>query len=115
MSSYGLTLFETPIGWCGVAWGPNGIVGSSLPGADVKQTRAYLRRRFPEAREDAAPPPEVQRGIDGIVALLSGDPDDLQDVVLDMSGVPDFDQQVYEIARTIPPGQTLTYGEIARR
>jgi methylated-DNA-[protein]-cysteine S-methyltransferase len=115
MSSHGFTLFETAIGWCGVAWGPNGIVRSGLPGADIHQTRAYLRRRFPDAREDAPRPSDVQRAIDGVVALLNGAPDDLQDVVLDMSDVPDFDQRVYEIARTIPPGQTLTYGEIARR
>ena len=34
---------------------------------------------------------------------------------LDMDGVPEFHRRVYELARAIPPGQTLTYGEIARR
>ena len=27
----------------------------------------------------------------------------------------EFDSAVYRVARTIPPGETLTYGEIARR
>ena len=33
---------------------------------------------------------------------------------LDMQGVPEFDRRVYEVARTIPPGKTMTYGAIAK-
>jgi len=29
--------------------------------------------------------------------------------------LPDFNARVYEIARAIPPGETLTYGEIAAK
>jgi methylated-DNA-[protein]-cysteine S-methyltransferase len=32
-----------------------------------------------------------------------------------MAGVPDFNRRVYEVARTIPWGATLSYGEIAKR
>ena len=32
-----------------------------------------------------------------------------------MEGVPAFDRRVYEVARSIPPGATLSYGEIAAR
>ena len=35
--------------------------------------------------------------------------------MLDLDGVPAFDQAVYAVARTIPAGETLTYGEIATR
>ena len=76
--------------------------------------RARLLRRFPDATE-APPPPAVQSAIDGIVALLDGKSSDLSSVSLDMDGVPDFHQRVYEVARTIPPGSTLSYGEIAAR
>ncbi|HEX2818470.1 MAG TPA: MGMT family protein, partial [Phenylobacterium sp.] len=31
----------------------------------------------------------------------------------DIARVPEFNARVYEIARAIPPGETLTYGEIA--
>jgi methylated-DNA-[protein]-cysteine S-methyltransferase len=31
-----------------------------------------------------------------------------------MTSIPEFDRRVYELARTIPPGRTVTYGEIAR-
>ena len=32
---------------------------------------------------------------------------------LDLTAVPEFNAKVYAIARAIPPGATLTYGEIA--
>ena len=37
------------------------------------------------------------------------------DIVLDLDGVPEFNRGVYYIARTIPPGQTMTYGDIAKK
>ena len=46
---------------------------------------------------------------------LSGAAVDLSTVPLDMERVPAFERRVYEVARTIPPGQTLTYGEVAAR
>ena len=110
----GFTLFETPIGTCGIAWGPDGIVGVQLPEKEGSETRRRLLRRFPDAQEQA-PPPAIQRAVDGIVALLQGESSDLTSIDLDMALVPSFDRRVYEVARTIPPGSTLTYGEIAAR
>ncbi len=110
----GFTLFETAIGVCGVVWSERGVAGVELPQARERQTRARLARRFPDAAE-APPPPEVRTAIDGMKALLAGEPTDLTGVVLDLDGAPDFEQKVYEIARAIPPGETLTYGEIAIR
>src|SRR4030095_13858169 len=48
-----------------------------------------------------------------MVALLRGDAVDLDFVALDMRNVPAFHQRVYEVARSIKPGSTLTYGEVA--
>ena len=56
-----------------------------------------------------------QQAIDRITKLLAGEPDDLTDIPLDLDGVPDFNRGVYAIARTIPPGKTMTYGDIAKR
>ena len=47
--------------------------------------------------------------------MLAGKPNDLADIVLDLEGVPEFHRGVYDIARTIPPGKTMTYGDIAKR
>ena len=110
----GFALFETPLGTCGIAWSARGITGLQLPEASADATRARLRRRWPGVVE-SEPPAEVRRAIDQVLALLAGAAIDLVDVALDLDGVPEFHRKVYEVARTIPPGRTLTYGDIAKR
>jgi len=107
-------LFETPIGTCGLVWGERGLAGVHLPESNAARSRASLMRRFPDA-VPAPPTPEIQAAIDGIVALLRGEKRDLRELVLDMESVPSFNRRVYELARTIPPGSTATYGDIALR
>ena len=113
--SSAFTLFDTTIGRCGIAWGHRGVIGVQLPetGGEAS-TRSRVIRRFPDARE-ASPPPEVREAIGGIVELLRGTASDLSTVALDMNGVPEFNRRVYEVARTIPAGETITYGEVAAR
>lgn len=110
----GFALFDTTIGRCGITWSARGIAGVQLPEATEHETRARLRRRFPDARE-SAPPAVVQRAIGDVVALLRGEPSDLRAVTLDLDGVPPFHRQVYDVARTIAPGTTVSYGEVAAR
>jgi methylated-DNA-[protein]-cysteine S-methyltransferase len=64
---------------------------------------------------EAAPTPDVRHAINGIVALLAGEKRDLTDIAIDDGGLPDFNRRVYAIVRKIPPGATITYGEIAER
>ena len=107
-------LFETSLGTASIAWSERGVVGVQLPdpGTPATAVRRRLQRQFPGASEALAPL-EIQRAIDAMRALLRGESRDLNDVDLDMTNVPPFDRQVYEVARTIPPGKTLTYGQIA--
>jgi methylated-DNA-[protein]-cysteine S-methyltransferase len=112
MAELGFVLFETAIGACGLVWGERGLVGVQLPEAKEAATRTRVLVRFPGARE-ATPPAAVRKARDAIVSLLSGKPKDLSGVLLDMQRVPAFHQKVYAFARSIPPGQTLSYGEIA--
>jgi methylated-DNA-[protein]-cysteine S-methyltransferase len=114
MTESGFALFETAIGWCGIVWTSRGVAGAQLPEANERAARNRLLRRFPAARE-APPPADVQRAIGDIVALIRGERRDLSHVRLDSDGLPDFNRRVYDIARTIPAGATLTYGEIADR
>ncbi len=114
MTLQNFTLFDTAVGRCGVVWSPRGLLTMQLPEGRESDTRARLSRRFPEAVE-ITPPVDIQRAIDAIVALLRGESRDLSEIALDMQRVPPFHQRVYAVARTIPPGATLTYGEIAGR
>ncbi|OJU25706.1 MAG: cysteine methyltransferase [Nitrobacter sp. 62-13] len=107
-------LFDTAIGTCGVVWTGRGIRAVQLPLPDEDKTRTRIRQRYGELAE-ATPPPRVQSAIDGMIELLDGKPRDLSVVALDLDGVPDFHRDVYDIARTILPGRTMTYGEIAKR
>ncbi|GAB3498583.1 methylated-DNA--[protein]-cysteine S-methyltransferase [Amycolatopsis cihanbeyliensis] len=113
MTTSGCTVFETALGHCAIAWAEDRVLGAQLPEGDEQRARARMRGRFPQARE-ADPPPAARQAIDGVRALLRGEPSDLTAVPLDMTEVPDFHRKVYELAREIPPGRTRTYGEIAQ-
>src|SRR5690242_21537520 len=107
-----LALFDTAVGPCAIAWSERGVAGVQLPERDQRATRARMLRRFPDARE-AAPPVHIAHAIEQIAALLRGEKRALADIVLDMDAVSDFNRRVYAIARGIPAGATLSYGEIA--
>ncbi|MBJ6124250.1 methylated-DNA--[protein]-cysteine S-methyltransferase [Microvirga splendida] len=108
------TLFDTSIGPCGLAWHERGVIGFQLPEDDASKTRSRIARRFPGIVE-APPPPDIQRIVADVTALLQGEARDLSAVPLDMEAVSEFDRRVYEVARSIPPGRVLTYGDVASR
>jgi methylated-DNA-[protein]-cysteine S-methyltransferase len=110
----GMAVFPTAIGDCGIVWNDSGVCGVQLPEDDSAATRERLLRYWPDAVA-AAPSPIANRAIEGMTALLSGTPDRMDDVVIDLGAVSDFRQGVYEIARTVGPGDTITYGAIATR
>ena len=112
MAGRGYTIFDTMIGRCGIAWGDIGVIGVQLPEAREIETRRRLFRLYPEARE-LRPPLNVEMAIEGLVALLRGDAADLSEVMLDMTGIPAFNARVYAFTRTIPRGETRSYGEVA--
>lgn len=115
-ASTGFALFETPIGTCGVAWGLNGVVGLILPETSPRTAAGRLARLGPRLVEAAPPfPAPIDRLIRDVRGLLEGARIDLTTVAIDQSRVPEFDRRVYEVARAIPPGQTLTYGDVATR
>ena len=110
----GYALFDTEIGRCGIAWSERGIRALQLPEADDDKTRARLLRRSPELVE-SVPPASVQQVIESIQSLLRGQVIDLSFAVVDLDDAPAFNRHVYEVTRTIPAGETMTYGEIAKR
>jgi methylated-DNA-[protein]-cysteine S-methyltransferase len=112
MAGRGYTIFDTGIGRCGIAWSNIGVVGVQLPEAREIETRKRLFQLYPDARE-MRPPVAVEIAIEGIVVLLRGEPSDLSDTTLDMTGIHAFNARVYDITRTIPRGETRSYAEVA--
>lgn len=98
--------FQTAIGSCGLCWSELGITEVVMP-------RARGLQRAVDARLGATPKP-VHDAIAQIVALLDGERRDLREIVLDESGLGDFPRAVYAATREVDPGETATYGEIAR-
>jgi methylated-DNA-[protein]-cysteine S-methyltransferase len=106
MDASGVALFETPVGLCSIAWRGGALVRVQLPEGDQGAVRA---------RPSGQPPQWVAEAMARIAAMLSGEPDDLADLPLDFDGIDAFAAAVYRAAREIPPGRTLTYGELAAR
>jgi len=107
-------LFDTAVGPCGLVWNATlQICGGQLPEGSAAQTRDRLQRRVPSLTEQP-PPPAIAGVMARLAAALQGAQDTLDDVPLDLRGVPQFHQRVYAEARRIPPGQTRSYGELAR-
>ena len=92
------TLFETPLGTGAIAWNERGVSGVQLPEPDAARVRARLKRRFPDSLE-SAPAPAIRQAIDGITALLRGEPSDLSGVHLDMDRVDAFERGARDHAR----------------
>jgi len=109
----GFALFDTAIGRCGIAWNDRGVTRIVLPEASDAATRRRLTPGAPGAAE-APPPPAVAAAIALIASHVRGEPAALETIVLDMDGVPAFHRQVYDAARQIPRGQTVSYGDLAR-
>ena len=114
MSKTFLTLFDTALGRCGIAWGKDGILSVSFPEDTDDKTHQQLRRRAAEAQETNDIPPHIAAVITAIQALMEGASEDLHDAELDMTGLGDFERQLYGLSRQIGPGKTRTYGDLAR-
>jgi methylated-DNA-[protein]-cysteine S-methyltransferase len=108
------TLFDTALGVCGLAWGENGLVGVWLPMASAEALRSKIQQKYPDAGE-AEPGGEVADAVVRIGQLLATGEADLSPIRLDLARLEPFEREVYAIARAVPPGRTITYGEIARK
>ena len=113
-------LFETPLGACGIAWREAADSGSQavvtavqLPEATPQATESRISRKS-GASQPGTPPPGIAAIIDKIRKHLLGEVQDFRSVPLDLENVDPFFRQIYQATREIPPGQTRTYGEIAK-
>ncbi|EOM75267.1 methylated-DNA--[protein]-cysteine S-methyltransferase [Rhodococcus rhodnii] len=109
----GYRLFDTAVGTCAIAWRTAGVVALRLAEPSPEETEAAITATLDDETHDAEPPAEVARVVDAVRAHLGGELDDLRWIAVDLEGIPDFDARVYEITRTIGPGQTRTYGDVA--
>ena len=112
-------LFETPLGACGIAWKakeasriPPVVTFFQLPEATRSLTDARIARKS-GGRKARMPPPHIAGIVKRVQKHLHGEAQDFLDVVVDLDPMGPFARQVYETARKIPPGRTMSYGELA--
>lgn len=106
----GVAVVETAIGPCSLSYNERGLLRIELP-------EPLPRRASRDAvrGDDAAPhPPWLDDAIARLRAHLDGESVDLAALPIDIEASPPFFRQVYEAARHIGPGQTMSYGELAR-
>ena len=113
MTAAGLRLFPTAVGRCGVAWRGDTVVATHLPEESDADTAARLAARAGGARP-AEPPPAIAAVVEAITRLVAGERVDLGFVGCDLGAVADLEAEVYRHCRAIPPGETRTYGDIAK-
>jgi methylated-DNA-[protein]-cysteine S-methyltransferase len=112
MTTYCYAIRPTALGAFGIAWSDAGIARTWLHDRTVEGTRASILRLLPAAIE-TIPADDIATALDDVVALLDG-AKRASTAGLDARSIPDFDRRVYEVARTIPPGETMTYGAVAK-
>ena len=99
MASLRFGRVDTPLGPLWVAETDAGLAACSRS-EPLEPFLAGLRRRFPAH--------DVEPADVDAPWLVDGSP-----AVLDMTGLRPFDARVYEIVARVPPGETVTYGEVA--
>jgi methylated-DNA-[protein]-cysteine S-methyltransferase len=103
MSPLRFARVETSLGPMLVAMTETGVAAATRTDA-LGPFLAALRRRFP-----AAEPVADDLEASWVEAAISGGP--LPPV--DLGGLPPFDSEVYRVVRSIAPGETMTYGDVA--
>ena len=109
-------LFDTAFGRCGLAWHEHGLTAVRLPDEDP-HLRAALARHAPHAqpwRVEEPLPEWVADAVRDIQSLLAGAPQELNHIPIDQRSTGDFERRVYAAAQALAPGQTCTYGDMAR-
>ena len=107
-------LFETSIGWLGIAWSETGLTQLQLPERDRAATERRLQKRLGDGVE-SAPPAWVADVVEMLKRYAAGKPVDFSAARLDLAGCDAFRLAIYDAARKLGFGETTTYGELAMR
>jgi len=108
-------LFETKIGTCAIAWQTGNepvIVGFNLPEASEAETERRIARKATKAGEI---PTAIAEVVEMVRLHLAGQLQDFHNAPIDWDRFEPFARRVYEVALDIPTGQTITYGQLARK
>ena len=104
-------LFETKLGFAGIAWNDGGITRFRLPDPD----RDAAARQFKGKTESQSPPPHMAAVVEEAKRYFAGERIDFTPITLDLAGIDPLRRAIYDALRKVGFGETVTYGELAKR
>jgi methylated-DNA-[protein]-cysteine S-methyltransferase len=107
-----VTVFETCLGWTGIAVTDKGLAALALPKPDRSEVEARMRREH--AGAEWVEPPVLKRYVSQITDYMSGERDAF-DLPLDIPGSTSFQRDVWETLLRIPRGETRSYTWVAEQ
>jgi methylated-DNA-[protein]-cysteine S-methyltransferase len=105
-------VFDTEMGWVAIVGGDHGIVRASLPESSPETALDYVQ---PEVATAIHAPDDYVDSRMLITAYCAGEPVDLAEIPIDTRDATPFFRDAWEACRTIPAGETRSYGWLAEQ
>ena len=115
MSARFYDVFQTTRGWVALLASERGIRRSTLPSATPDDAFNQLGQLEPELEGAERDPARLGEIGERLVAYFDGEMVEFGDVELDVSDATDFSRRAWSACRSIPRGETRTYGWLARQ
>ncbi|MGE0282433.1 MAG: methylated-DNA--[protein]-cysteine S-methyltransferase [Rhizobiaceae bacterium] len=109
-------LFETALGWVGIAWSDQGITRLLTPQRERQDCERRLMRLAGSetvAVDTASLPKDVADAVALLTRYAAGETIDFSPVNVDLEGIEQFRLDIYDAARKLKFGETVTYGQLA--
>ena len=104
-------LFDTKLGTAGIAWSDDGITRFRLPDPNP----AAAERDIKTKGTPAEPPAAIAAVVAEAKRYFAGERIDFSAITLDLKSVDPFRRTIYNALRKVGFGETVTYGELAKR
>jgi len=102
-------VFETKLGFAAIAWNDAGVTRFNLPGPKEAATNRL------GGATPTEPPTHIAAIVDQAQRYFAGERIDFDAIDLDLSSVDPFRCSIYDALRKVGFGETVTYGELAKR
>ncbi|HEY5818883.1 MAG TPA: methylated-DNA--[protein]-cysteine S-methyltransferase [Mesorhizobium sp.] len=115
-TSHSYHLFETALGCAGLAWSDDGVTRVLTPERDRSAVERRLLRLAGADIAYVAPvhlPKEIAAAVQLLSRYAAGEEIDFTPVKVDLAGVDAFRLAIYDAARQLRFGETVTYGQLA--
>jgi len=105
-------VFDTDMGWVAIVGGDQGMVRASLPEATPETALDFVQ---PEVSMAIHSPDEYVDARMLIAAYCAGEAVDLTNIPIDTRDATPFTRNAWEACRSIPAGETRSYGWLAEQ